>query len=132
MVEVVHQITLFPYAPRTHRYKTLVMQTLMGTSAFVRMSLEAISGLSMWKSLQAVHLCLHTNDTKPVLQDAQRYKPSRTDYELLISKIMKSDIWFRKFRGYTGTYADNNLHTHHTPIANLFTHVGMLGQGVLD
>lgn len=64
MVEVVHQITSFPYTPIIHRYKTLVMPTRMGTSAFVRMSLEAISGLSVWKSLQAVHFCLHINDTK--------------------------------------------------------------------
>lgn len=28
---------------------------------------------------------------------------------------------------YTSTYSNNSLHTHHTPIANLFTHVGVLG-----
>lgn len=56
-------MTPFPYASIIHRYKTLVMPTHMGTSAFVRMSLEAISGLSVLKSLQAVHFCLHVNDT---------------------------------------------------------------------
>lgn len=45
---------------------------------------------------------------------------------------MKSDIRTRKIGGYTGTYANKSLHTHPTLIAKLFTHLGILGLGVLD
>lgn len=45
--------------------------------------------------------------------------------------IMKLDIRTCKNGGYTGTFTNNNHHTHHTPIANSYTHVGILGPGVL-
>lgn len=36
-----------------------------------------------------------------------------------------------KKRGYTNTFTNNNYYTYHTPIANSYTHLGMLVLGVL-
>lgn len=44
---------------------------------------------------------------------------------------MKSDIRTYKNGGYTSRYANNNLRTHHTLIANSFICVGMLGLALL-
>lgn len=44
---------------------------------------------------------------------------------------MKLDIHTCRNGGYTGTFINNNNnHTHHTPVANSYTHVSMLGLGV--
>lgn len=51
--------------------------------------------------------------------------------QVFVIFISKSDIRTRKNAGYTSTYANNNLHTHQTPIANSFTYVDMLGLSVL-
>lgn len=52
----------------------------------------------------------------------------------LLFIYMKSNICTYKNGGYTGIFVYTNLHTrliHHTPIANSFIHVGMLGLDVL-
>lgn len=43
----------------------------------------------------------------------------------------ESDSHTRNNGGYTGIFTNNNYYTHHANIANTYTHVGMLGPGVL-
>lgn len=55
----------------------------------------------------------------------------QTRQKNISSFLLESNIRLCKNGVNTSTFTDDNLHAHHTPITNLYTHMGMLGLGAL-